>query len=49
MKINLTVEVDAAAWSEEYAVHPAEVRGDVKAYLANTLHSLPVPMNVVTR
>jgi hypothetical protein len=39
IKVTFTVEVDPAAWSEEYGVDPDEVRHDVQEFFANAAHA----------
>jgi hypothetical protein len=35
IRMTVTVEVDAEDWSQEYGIHPGEVRDDVRSYFAN--------------
>tara|TARA_R110000751_G_scaffold5450_2_gene24762 strand:+ start:160 stop:315 length:156 start_codon:yes stop_codon:yes gene_type:complete len=39
IKIELTVNIDVESWILNYGVKPEEVRGDVKGYCANIVHS----------
>lgn len=49
--LNITVEVDPAAWAEEYGIEPkaAAVRADVQEYVRNALACSPVPLLAVAR
>lgn len=37
VRVNVTIEVDAEAWAEEYGCEPSEVRADVKRWATNRL------------
>ena len=37
IKVTLTVDVDPAAWADEYGTRLSEVREDVKRHAANSL------------
>lgn len=45
VRINITVEVDAEAWTLNYGVEgAAAIREDVVTYVRATLPEMPVPM-----
>ncbi|MFE3589440.1 hypothetical protein ACFXOY_18240 [Streptomyces niveus] len=47
-RITFTLDVDEQAWAEEYGLDPADVREDVRSYMANLLHCMhPVSAELV--
>lgn len=47
VRIQITVDVDTEAWSEEYGVAPQDVRSDVQNYVREAVANAPVPMIAV--
>lgn len=38
VKVQVTIDVDAEAWAEEYGIDKADVRTDVKRWALDRLH-----------
>lgn len=40
VRVNVTVELDAEAWAEEYGIDESEVRKDFQEYAENVIRNL---------
>ncbi len=49
MRVVLTVEVDAAAWTAEFGVEPGSVRADVREHVATVVNAELDQLGVVAR